>query len=93
MDISTCHYLVDLDFPKHPVSSELEPRYITDTENWDRVHCAPFLDAAHSPLLTRALWLPGKMWWDQNSYGEYCLLKKRGLFEAHDEVVIDPAEP
>ncbi|THH03959.1 hypothetical protein EW145_g5876 [Phellinidium pouzarii] len=80
VDIETCHYLIDLDFPKHPSSSTHEPRYAVDEAHWERVHCAPFLDAAHSPLLTRALWLPGKWWQTLNSYADYCLLKKQGIF-------------
>lgn len=80
VDINSCQYLIDLDFPEHPRSSDLEPRYVIDKENWERVHCAHFLDAAHSPLLTRVLWAPGEWWWSQNSYGDYCLLKKKGLY-------------
>jgi len=79
VDIKTCHFLVDLDFPEHPSSHELEPRYAVD-HNWERVGCVPFLDARHSPLLTRALWLPGKWWQTLNSFGDYCLLKKKGIF-------------
>lgn len=71
---------MDLDFPDHPTSSIYEPRYAIDEAHWDRVYCAPFLDAAHSSLLTRALWLPGEWWQSSNSFGEYCLLKKAGLF-------------
>ena len=81
VDINSCQYLIDLDYPEHPRSSDLESRYAVDQENWERVHCAPFLDAAHSPLLTRVLWAPGEWWKSQNSYGDYCLLKKRGIFQ------------
>lgn len=77
MPIESCDYLVDLDFPKHPVSSHLEPRYAVDNETWERVLCLPFLDASHSPLLTRMLWLPGSWWQDKNEFGDYCLLKNR----------------
>lgn len=75
--IESCDYLVDLDFPKHPVSSHLEPRYAVDNETWERVLCLPFLDASHSPLPTRTLWLPGSWWQDKNEFGDYCLLKNR----------------
>ncbi|KAL5535984.1 ALG9 [Sanghuangporus sanghuang] len=78
--ISTCHYLIDLDFPEHPSSSPLEPRYAVDSDKWDRMHCVPFLDSRHSSLLTRVIWLPGKWWQSRNSFGDYCLLKKRGIF-------------
>ncbi|GAA5821166.1 hypothetical protein JCM11251_004497 [Rhodosporidiobolus azoricus] len=80
---STCSYLIDLDYPSRPSSSisSLEPRYAAETENWDSVFCAPFLDAANSPRLNRALDLPLPGWNEKNSYGEYCLLRRKGLFE------------
>ncbi|KDQ63225.1 glycosyltransferase family 22 protein [Jaapia argillacea MUCL 33604] len=79
VDVNKCHYLLDLDFPDHPVSSVHEPRYSVDSDNWERVYCAPFLDARHSSLLTRTLWAPGKEWRALNSFGDYCLLKNRPL--------------
>ncbi|KAG1757203.1 glycosyltransferase family 22 protein [Suillus lakei] len=75
--IESCDYLVDLDFPKHPVSSPLEPRYAIDNETWERASCLPFLDVSHSSLLTRTLWLPGSWWQNKNEFGDYCLLKNR----------------
>lgn len=75
--ITQCDYLLDLDFPQHPTSSLLEPRYATDSQTWERVDCVPFLDARHSSLLTRTLWLPGKTWQSLNEFGDYCLLKNR----------------
>ncbi|EJC98743.1 asparagine-linked glycosylation 9 protein isoform a [Fomitiporia mediterranea MF3/22] len=80
VDIKSCHYLIDLDSPNHPSSSPHEPRYAIDDEHWQRMYCAPFLDSAHSPLLTRAIWLPGKWWQTLNSYGDYCLLKRKDIF-------------
>ncbi|KAK7063943.1 mannosyltransferase [Favolaschia claudopus] len=77
--VETCDYLLDLDFPKHPVSSDLEPRHALDTKSWDRVYCTPFLDARHSNLLTRTLWLPGEAWQSLNEFGDYCLLKNKDL--------------
>ena len=70
-----CDYLIDLDFPLHPISSELEPRYATMDETWERVACHPFLDARHSFILTRIFWLPGERWRYGNEFGDYCLLK------------------
>lgn len=72
--IEQCDYMVDLDFPLHPSSSPLEPRYATMDE-WERVACLPFLDARYSALATRALWMPGETWQRANEYGEYCLLR------------------
>lgn len=79
MDPSTCHYLVDLDFPHNPIESTYEPRYAVDTDTWDRAFCVPFLDARHSSLLTRTLYFPLESWEAKNSYGDYCLLRNKRL--------------
>ncbi|KAF9225513.1 glycosyltransferase family 22 protein [Gyrodon lividus] len=75
--VETCDYLVDLDFPWYPTSSQHEPRYAMDEKTWQRVLCLPFLDASHSSLLTRTLWVPGAWWQSKNEFGDYCLLKNR----------------
>ncbi len=75
VDVDTCDYLLDLDFPAHPQEGVHEPRYVADTKTWERVSCQPFLDARHSPVLTRTLWFPGELWQAQNEYGELCLLR------------------
>ncbi|PIL31538.1 hypothetical protein GSI_06240 [Ganoderma sinense ZZ0214-1] len=77
VDVDTCDYLLDLDFPAHPQEGAHEPRYVADEKTWERVSCQPFLDARHSPLLTRTLWFPGELWQAQNEYGEFCLLRHR----------------
>ncbi|KAJ7610801.1 glycosyltransferase family 22 protein [Roridomyces roridus] len=77
--IQQCDYLLDLDFPNHPQSSSLEPRYTADTKTWERVFCTHFLDASRSNILTRTLWFPGQAWQELNEFGDYCLLKNRGL--------------
>lgn len=77
VDVDTCDYLLDMDFPAHPQENAHEPRYVADTKTWERVSCLPFLDARHSPLLTRTLWFPGELWQGQNEYGEFCLLRHR----------------
>ncbi|KLO13752.1 asparagine-linked glycosylation 9 protein isoform a [Schizopora paradoxa] len=82
--IKSCHYLIDVDFPKHPATSKYEPRYTSDEANWERVECRPFLDAASSPMLTRAFWTPLKRWQDLNSYGDYCLLKRKDFLSKPD---------
>ncbi|KAI0094255.1 glycosyltransferase family 22 protein [Irpex rosettiformis] len=83
VDVNTCDYLVDSDFPLHPSSTPLEPRYAVD-EAWYRVKCEPFLDARHSSLLTRTLWLPGTQWQSQNEFGDYCLLKNKKNMETKE---------
>ncbi|KAF8910176.1 glycosyltransferase family 22 protein [Gymnopilus junonius] len=75
--VEQCDYLVDLDFPLHPSSSPLEPRYAVMTDTWERAYCHPFLDNEHSFLLTRMFWLPGEAWQRPNEYGDYCLLRNK----------------
>ncbi|KAF8527552.1 glycosyltransferase family 22 protein [Hysterangium stoloniferum] len=79
VDISTCDYLIDSDFPEHPplTPSIHEPRYAIQSSTWDRAFCAPFLDPRHSPLITRTLWVPLSSWSRRNSFGDYCLLRNR----------------
>jgi alpha-1,2-mannosyltransferase len=79
--VEECDYLIDLDFPLHPIASTLEPRYATMTDTWERVSCHPFLDARHSFLITRTFWLPGKTWQSHNEFGDFCLLKNRKRVE------------
>ncbi|KAJ7459090.1 glycosyltransferase family 22 protein [Mycena galericulata] len=87
VSVETCDYLLDLDFPNHPSSSLLEPRYAADAKTWERVYCTPFLDASHSSLLTRTLWLPGQAWQSLNEFGDYCLLKNRDLVAKKEAVM------
>ncbi|KAI9512479.1 asparagine-linked glycosylation 9 protein isoform a [Russula earlei] len=81
VDVTSCDYVVDLDFPHDPIESMHEPRYILDDRTWERVTCLPFLDARHSSRLTRAFWLPGHMWQSRNRFGEYCLLRNKTSVE------------
>lgn len=87
--VETCDYMLDLDFPEHPVEAPHEPRYAVQSETWERTYCAPFLDARHSPLLTRTLWLPGSIWQDANSYGDYCLLKHKKNVAEKERIMIE----
>ncbi|KAJ7204337.1 glycosyltransferase family 22 protein [Mycena pura] len=86
--IDTCDYMLDLDFPKHPSMSDLEPRYAVDAKKWERVYCTPFLHASRSNLLTRTLWLPGDAWQSLNEFGDYCLLRNRDLVGRKEAAVI-----
>ena len=85
--VSSCDYLVDLDFPHDSIASTHEPRYVLDDKTWERVSCLPFLDVRHSSRLTRAFWLPGQTWQSRNSFGEYCILRNKQSVERKiDEV-------
>lgn len=85
--IEECDYLLDLDFPQHPSFSSHEPRYALDATIWDRLTCQPFLDASHSRLLTRILWLPGATWQKPNEFGDYCLLRNRRSVARKEDAV------
>ncbi|GAA6031709.1 hypothetical protein JCM8097_001946 [Rhodosporidiobolus ruineniae] len=81
VDPSTCTYLIDLDFPSRPSSSfsPLEPRYAADPSlGFEKLFCAPFLDAEHSSRAQRALNLPLPGWGEGLQWGEYCLLRRVG---------------
>ncbi|RVD85206.1 uncharacterized protein DFL_003535 [Arthrobotrys flagrans] len=81
--IESCDYLVDSYFSgRGEHAGSLEPNYILESENWDRVTCHRFLDAAQTPFLSRALWLPSVVYRDQRVWGEYCILKKKQKREA-----------
>ncbi|TFK77397.1 glycosyltransferase family 22 protein [Pluteus cervinus] len=83
--VETCDYLVDLDFPLHPISGKHEPRFAVQSDIWERVSCQPFLDARHSRLLTRAFWIPGGAWQSWNEFGDYCLLKNKASMAQKEE--------
>ncbi|GAA6059335.1 hypothetical protein JCM10212_005915 [Sporobolomyces blumeae] len=89
VDVSTCDYLVDLDFPSRPASSfsPLEPRYAADSSTWDVVFSHPFLDAENSPVYSRAIRLPVPGWGKGNQWGEYVLLRRKGIMPARGEIV------
>lgn len=81
VDLRQCSLLVDTQYPERtePLPPN-EPDYIADTENWDIVRCEPFLDAADTHLLSRALWVPeldavpGKF---RRKWGRHCLLQRK----------------
>ena len=78
-DIRACDFLVDTYYPGSS-ASELEPHYIKDTEHWEQVSCAHFLDASSTHILGRIIWVPD---WPiipekyRRQWGEHCLLKKK----------------
>ena len=81
VDLRQCSFVVDTQYPDR--QGELppnEPDYIADTANWDIVRCEPFLDAAESHLLARALWVPELEIVPEKfrrKWGRHCLLQRR----------------
>lgn len=91
VDVSTCDYLVDVDWPHRNWSREpikREPRYAIEQDRFTRLHCVPFLDAVESravdgatrlarirATLDRTMWMPSSLRGDTNRYGDYCLLR------------------
>jgi alpha-1,2-mannosyltransferase len=84
-ELRHCAFLVDTQYPEQQkvLGWELppnEPDYTADEERWEIVKCESFLDAANTPFLARALWVPE---WDvvperfKRRWGRHCLLKAR----------------
>ncbi|GFF65769.1 alpha-1,2-mannosyltransferase (Alg9), putative [Aspergillus lentulus] len=80
VDISQCSYLVDSSFPGR-AATELEPDYVHDESEWETITCKDFLDTSQTSALGRLIWvpdfpmLPARF---RRSWGQYCLLKRRG---------------
>jgi alpha-1,2-mannosyltransferase len=74
--VSDCTYLIDSTLPSQR-PTELQPDYAADSENWIKLFCEPFLDAASTPWWARTFYLPGSKVEDARVWGEYCLLRNR----------------
>uniref|UniRef100_A0A4W2GFI5 Mannosyltransferase n=2 Tax=Bos TaxID=9903 RepID=A0A4W2GFI5_BOBOX len=73
IDISKCHYLVDLDTMRE---TPREPKYSSNREEWINLAYRPFLDASRSSRLLRAFYVPFLS--DQYTvYANYTILKPR----------------
>ncbi|XP_042763315.1 alpha-1,2-mannosyltransferase ALG9 isoform X1 [Panthera leo] len=73
IDISKCHYLVDLDTMRE---TPREPKYSSNREEWISLAYRPFLDASRSSKLLRAFYVPFLS--DQyTAYANYTILKPR----------------
>ncbi|XP_053308593.1 alpha-1,2-mannosyltransferase ALG9 isoform X2 [Spea bombifrons] len=72
VDISKCHYLVDLD---SVTETAREPRY-SAKEDWTVIAYKPFLDATRSSKLYRAFYIPFVSSW-HTTYSNYTILKPR----------------
>ena len=90
-DVKHCTYLVDFHAPSTE-TTKLEPAYVEDGENWERLKCLPFLDAASTGVVGRMGWVPDLPFIPtrfKRTYGEYCLLRRRkrqGLEQRTDAV-------
>ncbi|OIW28273.1 hypothetical protein CONLIGDRAFT_681244 [Coniochaeta ligniaria NRRL 30616] len=85
VDLRMCDFLVDTQFPEQQrqqgwKAPPNEPDYVADTEHWEEVKCVPFLDAASTPFLPRALWVPDLGIIPERfrrKWGRHCLLRKK----------------
>ncbi|SPN98420.1 related to mannosyltransferase [Cephalotrichum gorgonifer] len=81
VDISTCDFLVDTQYPLNTEElPPLEPDYVADEENWEVARCEPFLDAGRTHPLARAVWVPDLPFVPERfrrKWGRHCLLKRK----------------
>lgn len=76
-DVDHCTFLIDSQLPSAP-PTDLEPSYISDTKNWEKMKCTTFLDASHTHLLGRLLFIPDLPFVPERfrrKWGGYCLLR------------------
>ncbi|KAI9931947.1 hypothetical protein AWENTII_010251 [Aspergillus wentii] len=81
VDIAQCSFLVDSHFPER-VATELEPHYIDDEAQWEKLSCASFLDASRTSIWGRLIWIPDLPFVPERfrrQWGQYCLLQRRDL--------------
>lgn len=99
MDPNTCDYIVELDLGenrepwveaglKHSRGQASSGGGAKADFTWSIIYSRPFLNAAHSPALTRAFFIP--ILEDRNVYGAYMVLKKH--YFADDEDKGHPAQ-
>lgn len=90
--VSSCHYLVDtaVDPPEQELDEKdilresREPNYSRDIDSWEVIKSRPFLNAAQSPALYRAFYIP-LLTERKCSYVDYNLLRNRHLqIKLHD---------
>ncbi|KAF9302215.1 mannosyltransferase [Mortierella antarctica] len=99
--LEQCHYLVDLDYSGRPEqekfaessstsiateeTSDLEPRYLQNKEQWEKLYCRKFLDTtigAGRNRWVRAFWIPDKITLaltrgQPKAWGDYCLARRK----------------
>lgn len=78
-DVKRCTFVVDTNLPS-TVATTLEPNFIADDQQWEKLKCVPFLDSASTGIIGRLGWVPDfpviplKY---RRVYGDYCLLRRR----------------
>jgi len=68
-NLEACHYVIDCDADRERLNN-------FPPSQWDTILKIPFLDAANSPILTRAFYVPTYSE-KQNSWTSYFLLKRK----------------
>lgn len=79
IDIQYCAYLVDSYMPGTK-ATEHEPLYVLDDGKWEKISCAPFLDASKTGTIARTVWIPDLPFIPfqyRRHWGEHCLLRRR----------------
>lgn len=85
VDLKECMFLVDTQYPEQQKAlgwtpPPNEPDFVANTERWEEMKCVPFLDAASTSFLPRALWVPDWGFIPENfrrKWGRHCLLKQK----------------
>ncbi|KAF8959365.1 mannosyltransferase [Entomortierella lignicola] len=89
--LDQCQYLVDLDYSGRAMDNEsedlIEPRYLQDKENWEKLYCHKFLDTmvgAGRNRWVRAFWIPDKVVvavtrGQTKVWGDYCLARRKSV--------------
>ncbi|KAK0715266.1 Alg9-like mannosyltransferase family-domain-containing protein [Lasiosphaeris hirsuta] len=85
VDLKACSFLVDTQYPEQQKqlgwkAPPAEPDFVADTKRWEEVKCVPFLDAANTPFLARALWVPDLKVIPERfkrKWGQHCLLRQK----------------
>ncbi|RDA85907.1 hypothetical protein CP532_2718 [Ophiocordyceps camponoti-leonardi (nom. inval.)] len=81
VELRACSLLVDTQYPERTQEpAPDEPDYVADVETWETIRCEPFLDAASTHLVARALWMPDLGVVPERlrrRWGRHCLLRRR----------------
>ena len=87
IDVWHCSFLVDSYMPGMEATKH-EPLYVRDDEHWEKVACAPFLDASKTGVLARTIWIPNLSFIPsryRRHWGEHCLLRRRNSWTKYEE--------